>query len=160
VTRKTQDRQLKAVVEPTNDAAPKFDLDRVLAQKARSAEGAWLEPKVVDGWGRLTDTPLGCRILVLGPDSQEWRRAFRQGMRKRLRLLEATGDLSGQLTQEQEDELEADLAAAITRDWEGVEQAGKPLPCVTEVKLAVYIASPSLAAQITAFVRNDTFTQP
>jgi hypothetical protein len=113
-----------------------FALEKLKKLKDRSEEGVWVELLDIE-----TGEPSGGFVLLIGAESAEF-------IKLKHRMENVQAKRRGRQTSEMEEADGLDLLAACTKDWKGIENAGKPVPFSREAARELYKAYPSLRAQV------------
>ena len=93
----------------------------------------------------------GVFITVHGTDSDQFRKASAEMARRTLELSQAGG---GKVDQEQRDELQANLLAACTSGWRGLEDDGKEIPFAKAKAAQIYLSHPVIREQVDSAIAN------
>jgi len=121
-------------------------LDLDLLDTSAIAAGSWLElevpPALAEG------DPV--RIKLLSMDSDAYLKAVAVYRRTIAKLKIEVGDDSPQ-----GQAADAELYAAVTLEWSGLNKAGKPWPCNKDNARALYLSQKWIARQVRAFVGTD-----
>ena len=131
-------------------------LDLDLLDTSAIDAGSWLELEVPQALAE--GDPV--RIKLLSMDSDTYRKAVAVYRRTIAKLRIDVGDDSPQ-----GQTADAELYAAVTVEWSGINKAGKPWPCTRENAKALYLSQKWIARQVRAFVGTDgnfisAFPQP
>lgn len=94
----------------------------------------------------VTDEELPVKIHVMGSDSKRFRQAIDRVHRARGKRRNKEQTLAGAEREA------AELLAAVTTGWDGVEWEGKELPFNTENAVMLYMARPWIREQVDLFV--------
>ena len=129
-------------------------MDLALMNTADSSEeGAWLEILDFD-W----ETPIGCSLLVLGPDSREALKINDEEEKFNQKRLAESFAGSKKSKDSADNEVGADKAIrkalALTKGWKDVEWDGKPFPFNTENALILFTKIPHIRVQVLNFYRD------
>lgn len=127
-----------------------------------SEEGAWLDILDFD-W----ETPVGCSVLVLGPDSKDAARISDEEEKfNQKRLAEAFAGSAKKakgVAEVDEDGVEKAIRKAVklTKGWKDVEWDGKPFPFTPANAAMLYSKIPHIRTQVLNFYRDRAnFTKP
>ena len=94
-------------------------------------------------------------LILLGPDSPQYRRQMHQQAAKRVRAA-ADAQERGEAYQPDLFEAEADavsVLANLTKGWRGfLDRAGEPIECTPEAARALYARFPVIREQVDAFI--------
>ena len=93
-----------------------------------------------------TNEETGIMITLVGADSVEWKTAMRS---IRTRSLQ---NGKRKISDEEAESMPFEMLAAVTLDWDGVEENGKPIKFSKEEALRIYKTVPVIAEQVDKFV--------
>lgn len=124
---------MNAVVTPIPDLSA-FDV--------KTGANAGYALDLLDAHNRKT----GLTIRVLGRDSTEYQKVFKEQGRQRLHRMQKTGSVK--LTQDELDEDSLDLLAAVTKEWNFKAKDGSPYPCTPSNAINLYRDFPYIREQV------------
>lgn len=128
----------------------------LMATSESSEQGSWM-PVLDFDW----ETPVGCSILVLGPDSKEAMQIADEEEKYNQRKLAES--FAGKGTKDAEVGADKAIRKAVrlTKGWENIEWAGTPFTYSADNALKLYTASPHIRTQVLNYYRDRThFTKP
>lgn len=96
-----------------------------------------------------TGEPTGARILILSPDSEEYRKLMLKRQNEQLAFTRRHGN---KVSAEQLHANGLSLLVSATLDWEGIVRNGEPVPCTPENVKDAYSAWPWLEEQVNEFL--------
>lgn len=136
-------------------------MDMSLMNTLDSSEaGSWMPVLDLD-W----ETPIGCGILVLGPDSKNAMAIMDEEEKFNQRRLAESFAGNKAAKDRADNELGADKAirkaVRLTKDWRNIEWDGQPFPYSEDNAIKLYTKVPHIRAQVLGYWRDRAhFTRP
>jgi hypothetical protein len=133
-------------------------MDMALLNTAdRSEDGSWMDVLDLD-W----ETPLGCSILVKGPDSKDALILLDEEERfNQKRLVDSYANKKGTPDPEVSADKAIRKAVRMTKGWQDMEWAGEAFPFTEENAIKLYTKVPHIRTQVLTYYRDRVnFTTP